>query len=354
MHALDRSCPSAQYCRRRRDRGGDYYSREELRLLKATDDLASRFREAQTSRAFSMCLLSAVGGLRFAPSTKSSLATTSVALVLLGPLSDDVSEYYFDDGYEGACGPDEDYHISMEEDLVISLLFGWTSIQPQGRFALFPIFTTKNSTLPCGMPRGLLQKLPAYKALAVAVRPPLRHCSGLLETLSLSEAEEEDGNNLLVRRSRCVGGRGPSHYPRHRLRRDYEVDAGRRRANGTRCRNRSRRRVRREGMRLKKCESAWSSSAETHLCHARSPRPHQRRHAQGRPVLQRNEKSVKFARRPRSTDAEAATFEQRMYAIVLVTNCPVYGDGKGRAGSCATSQVHLGSAAVHRRLSSTT
>lgn len=39
-------------------------------------------------------------------------------------LSGDESEYDSDDAYEGMRGPDEDYHISMEEDLVISLLFG--------------------------------------------------------------------------------------------------------------------------------------------------------------------------------------------------------------------------------------
>lgn len=46
-------------------------------------------------------------------------------------LSDDDSEYDSDDGYEGICGPDEDYHISMAEGISIGY---W----PYNRYGYWP------------------------------------------------------------------------------------------------------------------------------------------------------------------------------------------------------------------------
>jgi hypothetical protein len=56
------------------------------------------------------------------------------------------------------------------------------------------------------MSRGRAYKFPAYNAVVVAVRPPLKDFSGLPETLSQREAEEEYHSRLLVHRSRCVEG----------------------------------------------------------------------------------------------------------------------------------------------------
>jgi hypothetical protein len=53
-------------------------------------------------------------------------------------LGDDDSEYDSDDGFEGICGPDEDYYISMAEGISIGFWpYSWYGYWPEGHDGVY-------------------------------------------------------------------------------------------------------------------------------------------------------------------------------------------------------------------------